>query len=91
MFKSSIGNFSTMCFSKANILHIDGKNVAWCSKNCVKELYAYTYLKVALIRVEDKILEENKFDKDYVYLQFKDFDIFKLAYDYVCELFKLNE
>jgi hypothetical protein len=91
IFKSSVGNFLTMCFSKDKKLYKDGKNVVWCSENCLKELYAYTFLKEVLIIVEYKFLDEKEFDKDYVYLQFKDFDIFKLAYDYVCELFKLNE
>lgn len=91
IFKTSIGNITTMCFSKPYNLYIGGKKVAWCFENCVKEHYAHNYLKKALIRVEDKILDENKFDKDDVYLYFKNEYVFSTAFDYVCEFFKLND
>lgn len=81
-FKASVGNM-LMCFMKADSLCISGKEVAWCFENCVKEHYAYTYLKEAFIRVENKILDENKFDKDDVYLYFKDEYVFSTALDYV--------
>ena len=89
-FNASIKNM-LMCFKKADNLYISGKEVVWCHENSVKETYAFSFTKDALIRVDDEILDENKFDKDDIYLHFKDFDVFQLAYDYVCELFKLNE
>ncbi len=91
IFKTSICDLTTMCFSKVDFLYIGSEKVTWCFENCIKEHFAYKYLKKALIRVEDKILEENKFDKDDVYLYFKDFYVFQLAYNEVCESFKLNE
>lgn len=89
-FNASIKNM-LMCFKKADNLYISGKEVVWCHENSVKETYAFSFIKDALIRVDDKILEKNKFDKDDIYLHIKDFDVFQFAYDYVCELFKLNE
>jgi len=84
IFKASIGNM-LMCFKKADSLYISGKEVVWCQENSVKETHAYNYLKKALIRVENEILDENKFDKDDVYFYIKDEYIFSTALDYVCD------